>query len=116
MINKIEEYDFGKININDKTYEHDLIIFPDKIKSDWWRIEGHSLCIDDLKDVIEYEPEILIIGTGYSGIMEVPSKLIKELQEKKIKVEVYRTKEATTIFNDYIKEHKKVIAALHLTC
>lgn len=113
---KIEKYDFGEIVINGKRYLRDLIIFPDKIKENWWRKEGHLLCIDDLKEVIEYKPEILIIGTGYSGIMKVPEDVIKELEKNNIKVIVKNTKEAVNLFNEYIEKNKRVVCALHLTC
>ncbi|MEO0254757.1 MAG: MTH938/NDUFAF3 family protein [candidate division WOR-3 bacterium] len=113
---KIEKYDFGEIIINGKKYTRDLIIFPDKIKENWWRKEGHSLCIEDLKEVIEYKPEILIIGTGYSGVMEVKEEVIKELERNNIKVIIKKTKEAVNIFNEYMDRNKKVVCALHLTC
>lgn len=113
---KIEKYEFGEIFINGKKYTRDLIISPDKIKENWWRKEGHSLCIEDLKEVIDYKPEILIIGTGYSGVMEVQRDLIKEIERNGIKVIVKKTKEAIEIFNEYIEKNKKVVFALHLTC
>lgn len=113
---KIEKYDFGEIVVNGKKYTRDLIIFPDKIKENWWRKEGHSLCIEDLKEVIEYKPEILIIGTGYSGVMEVKEEVIKELERNNIKVIIKKTKEAVNIFNEYTLKNKKVVCALHLTC
>ena len=61
---KIEKYSFGSITINGKEYTKDVIIFPDKVLSPWWREEGHSLSLKDLKDVIESAPNLLIIGTG----------------------------------------------------
>ncbi len=113
---KIEHYEFGKIVVEGKVYTHDLIIYPDKITESWWRKEGHSLCIEDIEEVFEYKPEILIIGTGYSGVMNVPEEVIKEIEKKGIRVEVYFTKEAVNKFNDYIEKGKKVVCALHLTC
>ncbi|MEN3045130.1 MAG: Mth938-like domain-containing protein [Candidatus Hydrothermales bacterium] len=113
---KIEKYEFGEIIIEGKKYTRDLIIFPDKIKENWWRKEGHSLCMEDLKEILEYKPEILIIGTGYSGVMKVPEKIIKELEKEGIRVIIETTKEAVKIFNEYVEQNKKVVCALHLTC
>ncbi len=115
-MNKIEKYSFGEIVINGKAYIRDLIIYPDKIKENWWRKEGHSLCIRDIEEVFEYKPEILIIGTGYSGVMDVPENVIKEIKKKGIKVEIYFTKDAVRKFNEYIEKGKRVVCALHLTC
>lgn len=113
---QIERYNFGEITIDGKTYTTDLIIFPNKIKQNWWRKEGHSLCIQDIKEILDYKPEILIIGTGYSSAMEVPKETIKEIEKLKIQLIIRNTKEATELFNKYIKENKKVVCALHLTC
>lgn len=113
---KIEHYGFGEIVVDGIKYERDLIIFPDRIKENWWRKEGHSLCMEDLREVIEYKPEILIIGTGYSGVMKVPENLIGELEKKGIKVQVLLTGDVVKAFNKYVFQNKKVVCALHLTC
>ncbi len=115
-MNKIEKYSFGEIIINGKTYTRDLIVYPDKIRENWWRKEGHFLSLQDIEEVFEYKPEILIIGSGYSGVMEVPEDVIKEVEEMGIKVEVYLTREAVKKFNEYIEKGKRAVCALHLTC
>ena len=115
-MNLVEDYSFGRIKVSGKTYFRDLIIFPDEILENWWRKEGHNLCIEDLKEVLKRKPEILIIGTGYAGVMKVPREVINELEARGIKVIVKKTKEACEEFNKLVKEGKKVAAALHLTC
>ena len=112
----IRKYSFGEIIVDNKRYTRDLIVFPDKIKENWWRKEGHYLCLEDLEEVIQYKPEILVIGTGYHGIMRVPDELVGELQKLGIKVIVKKTKDACDEFNRLIAEGKRVVAALHLTC
>jgi len=69
----IDSYDFGRIIINGKRYNSDLIVFSDKVRDGWWRKEGHRLDVEDLKDVLESKPEVLVVGTGYSGLMRIPS-------------------------------------------
>lgn len=59
---------------------------------------------------------MLIVGTGYSGVMRVSQKLIKEIEKIGIKVIVRPTKEAISLFNEYVRKNKKVVCALHLTC
>lgn len=111
----IEHYSFGRIVIDGKEYTKDLIIYPDKIRANWWRKEGHKLHIEDIKEVLEYKPEILIVGTGYSGFMEVSKQVKEEIEKRNIKLIVEKTKEACKIYNQLYKKHK-VVAALHLTC
>lgn len=112
---KIEHYSFGRIIIDDKTYTTDVIIYPGRVDSSWWRKEGHYLQVVDLTDVINAKPEILIIGTGYSGVMQVPKETITHLESRGIEVHVARTEKAVEMFNKLQKD-KIVVAALHLTC
>ncbi|MFZ3137930.1 MAG: MTH938/NDUFAF3 family protein [Thermodesulfovibrionales bacterium] len=112
---KIEHYSFGKITIEGMTYTSDVIIYPEKVNASWWRKEGHNLQVVDLMDVIDANPQILVIGTGATGLMRVPKDTISHLQSKGIEVHVARTGEAVEIFNKLQKD-KIVIAAFHLTC
>ena len=72
----IESYKFGEIVIDGTTYTSDVIIYPDNVNDKWWRKEGHLLQKDDLTDVIRYEPDIIIVGTGEPGLMKVPDEPI----------------------------------------
>jgi hypothetical protein len=112
---KIEAYEFGRMVYGGKTYTSDLIIYPDRVDSSWWRLKGHLLQMEDLKDILKEEPGILIIGTGAVGIMKVPKELKKQLEEKNIELYVERTGKAVEVFNSADK-NKKVIGAFHLTC
>lgn len=112
----IDSYSFGSMTVKGKTYTTDLVIFPDKIKSDWWRKEGHSLVIEDLDEVIDYNPEILVVGKGVSDYMDVSTSTIDTLKEWGIEVIDKDTDSACKLFNEYIKKGKKVVGAFHLTC
>ncbi len=112
---KIEHYSFGTITIDGKSYTSDVIIYPERVDSSWWRKQGHSLHIVDLKDVIPAGPEILIVGTGHSGAMVVPEETLSHLKSKDIDVHIARTDKAVELFNKFQK-NKKTIAVLHLTC
>ena len=65
---RIDSYSFGVMKVGGTEYRGDLIVFPDKVKSSWWRKEGHSLTIEDLDDILAFKPEVLIVGTGASGL------------------------------------------------
>jgi len=120
----IENYQFGGITINSVHYTSDVIIFSDYVKSNWWRKEGHSLCVEDLDEVLKSNPDILIIGTGCYGVMKVPEKIIEHLNNKGIQVIILKTGEAVKKFNEFCAEEKgnseppkkNVVAGLHLTC
>jgi hypothetical protein len=111
----IEFYEFGCIKINGTSYFRDLIIFPDRIKENWWRKEGHKLSIEDIEEVIAEKPEVFIVGTGYYGYMKVLQEVFEKLNSLGIVLIVEKTKKACEIFNNIYKT-KKTVAALHLTC
>jgi len=112
----IDSYSFGSMFINGKEYTDDLIVFPDRIKTNWWRKEGHSLAIEDLKEVFEFQPDILIIGQGDSSLMKIPPETKKEIENQGIELIAKETSKAYKIFNEKIKQGKKVVGAFHLTC
>ncbi|WP_333653845.1 Mth938-like domain-containing protein [Dissulfurispira sp.] len=112
---KIQHYSFGRITIDGKTYTSDVIIYPDRVNSSWWRKEGHFLQMDDLREVLDARPEVIIIGTGYSGVMRVSDEVISNLKSMKIDVHVARTTDAVNLFNE-LSGKRKTIACLHLTC
>lgn len=109
----IEGYDFGKIVIDGKQYSDDVILLGKEVKPGWWRKRGHSVNKNDLEKVIEYDPDILIIGKGHSGRMSVPRGLSSKLN---FEVESYPTRKASKVYNEMLKEDKKIAGAFHLTC
>jgi len=101
--------------IDGKRYTSDVIIYPDRVKDDWWRKEGHQLCIDDLEDVLETKPSAIVVGTGDPGSMKVLPETEKLIKSKGIRLIVQPTKEACKTYNQ-LSSVQKVIALLHLTC
>ncbi len=115
---KINGYSFGRITIDGKTYTSDVIIYPGRVDSSWWRKEGHYLQPVDLEDIIKAKPDILIIGTGHDGVMRIPEETMKFLKSKGSRVYADITGRAVEEFNrlQAEKPEKVIIAALHLTC
>lgn len=111
----IDSYSFGSITVDGKSYTSDVIIYPDRVDSSWWRKEGHNLRLEDLQEVLRYQPEILVIGQGKPGLMKVGSELAGQLTQRGIEVRVAPTAKAVRMYND-LCEGNKVVAALHLTC
>ena len=103
------------MRINGVTYTSDLIVFPDCVKSDWWRIEGHKLHVEDLEEILGAKPEILVVGTGYYGLMKVLPETEEHLQTEGVKLLAEKTEEAYKIYNKLSKSNR-VIGAFHLTC
>jgi len=113
---RIDSYSFGVMKVGGTEYTADLIVFPERIRSNWWRRQGHSLAVEDLDDVLDFKPDVLVIGKGASGLMEIPASTKKVLQEEGIEVIAENTGQAWGLFNEQIKKGRKVVGAFHLTC
>jgi hypothetical protein len=113
---RIDSYDFGKIVINGKMFTSDVIVFPDHIEDNWWRDRGHSLSRNDIDSILRAKPEILVIGTGKYGVMEVPENVKNIAESRGIKLIVYPTEDACEHYNELLSKGKFVICAMHLTC
>ncbi len=112
----IESYRFGEMVVSGKSYHRDLKIINGRVVPDWWRREGHSLCLDDIRDILESDCEILVIGTGAYGVMKVPESVKQALEQRGLKVEIYPTAKAAERFNELFASKQKVAGAFHLTC
>jgi hypothetical protein len=117
---KIENYEFGKIVIEGRKYEKDLIILPDKILTNWWRKQGHLLQQQDLEEVWKAKQEgkidTLIIGTGTDNMMSIDNKVKEKAEQSGIKVIIEDSKKACEIYNKQRKQDKNIALAIHLTC
>ncbi len=114
-MNIIDSYQFGQIVVNGKNYTSDVIIFPDRVKDNWWRKTGHQVYLDDLSEVMAENPEVLIIGTGAYGLVDVPYEVQQAIQAKGITLVAKPTNEACDIYNQ-LCHSQRVISALHITC
>jgi hypothetical protein len=112
---KINSYSFGQILIDGESYTEDVIVFPDRVRSNWWRKSGHQVCVEDLNEVLEEKPKTLIIGTGAYGAVEVLPETEAHLRAEGIRLIAERTAEAVRTFNKLVKT-EMVAAGLHLTC
>ena len=119
---RIEEYKFGSITIDGKTYEHDVEIRWTGEVLKWWRGESHIVDVEDVKRAIEQNPELIIIGTGESGLAKATDKAKEEILSRGIGLIIDKTEEAVKTFNIQKEEsesegkQKKVIGLFHLTC
>ena len=107
---------FGVIIIEEKQYTSDLIIYPDgHVEDSWYRRKGHGLSLDDISKLIESKPEVIIAGTGVSGLMRPESGLDKLLLNKGIRFIAQPNQKAMKIYNE-LSSKKRAGACFHLTC
>ena len=114
----IDSYDFGVIVIDGRRYTSDVTISRGRVLDGWRRREGHRLYLEDLDEVlkVETQPEVLIVGTGYSGLMEVSKEVEEALRSRGIELIAQPTKRACQTLNQLLRSGRRVAAAFHLTC
>ena len=112
----IDSYQFGKIVIDGTAYNSDCLILGDSVQPNWWRKQGHLLAVEDVQQVIEAKPAILVIGCGTSGLMKVSEDLSQILREHGIELFTANTNKTVARFNELAGKGENVAAALHLTC
>lgn len=113
---EINAYTFGKLTFGGAQFTSDIILYPDRIQENWWRKQGHFLQPDDLSDVRKCSFDLLLIGTGAHGAMNVSGEVETWLNRQGMAWEAHPTGKACERYNTLIREGKRVVAALHLTC
>ena len=113
---RIDAFAFGSIVIDGKKYTSDLIIYPDGcVITSWRRKGGHILSGDDINELVDSQPEVIIAGTGVSGLVKPEKELQKTLQKKSIEFLPAPNQKAMELFNE-LSSKKRVGACFHLTC
>jgi hypothetical protein len=112
----ITDYQFGQITINNQDYYYDVMVdWQGKVEK-WWREESHKVKPSDIEKALSLKPEVIVIGTGESGIAEVLPETQQEIINNGTGLIIEKTSKAISFFNENIKKGKKVVGLFHLTC
>jgi hypothetical protein len=112
----IESFSFGRIVVDGKTYNDDVKIITGRVVPSWWRRGGHRVDIEDVADVLAAAPEVLVIGKGDPGMMNISEALRDRLHQEGIDLIEERTPSAVATFNRLTAEGRNVCAGFHLSC
>ena len=111
---------FGQVLVEGRLHERDLVVRADgrakrRRKGPARRAYGtsHSVGPDELEGVCSGEPQVLIIGTGYHGLLTLTAEGEQYLAERRIRCDLLRSPEAAQRFND-MPGRKALL--LHVTC
>jgi len=113
---KINSTEFGSITIDGKKYRSDVTVnWEGKVKE----VESesrHLISEKEFFDLVFERPEIIVIGTGASGLMEISPEVLNFAKKKKIEIISMLTSQAIKKFNQLVEAGKKVVAYMHVTC
>ncbi len=112
---RIDGYRFGHIVVDGKAHSNDLIVLPSQVIEGWWRRQGHTLLPDDLADVFEAQPDLLIIGQGAFGRMSVPEQTRRAIESAGLEIIACPSGEACKTYNK-LRLQRATALAIHLTC
>ena len=108
----IKNYENHSLYIDDKIYSNNVLVTSAAVEN-WNLNDIDNLNIDDFKNVLDYKPEIIILGTG--GNLVIPaSNIINNIQNQGIGFEFMITDSACKTFNLLVSENRKVAAVLIL--
>jgi len=111
---RINSISFGEIEIDGKTYYSDVVV--------WWdgRVEhktsSHEFGMNEFLGLLGREPDSIVIGTGQSGCVHIAEEVKQTAEDKGIKIFADESPRASDIFNALVRDEKKVVAVIHLTC
>lgn len=111
---KIDFTKFGEVSVDGKIYYSDMLV--------WWdgrvefRVKKHTFDMDDFLGLLKKKPEVIVIGTGQTGVVKVSDKVRQAAEERKIKLYVDPSPKAVDMFNGLVAQRKRAVALIHTTC
>jgi len=117
----IDATQFGEITIDKKKY-HQVLIVGDKVEErDYKKLKemfdtAHKIGDWEVEKLLRNNPEVIVIGTGQNGAMQVDEDLTKKLTANSSKLIIAETPKAIEIYNEKIKQGGKTNALIHTTC
>jgi len=103
----------GLIRVGDESITETVVLFRDTVHRDIVSGDVDRLSADDLSDLIEEGPEIIIMGAGWKPGLP-PRELVFALARKGIGFEMMDTPAACRTFNILIGEARDVAAILQI--
>lgn len=110
----IQSYDKGQIVVNGQIFTSSIVVGTDQIQPDWPPNEVSDLIPAHFETLLEFEPEIIIFGSGEKQQFPSP-ELLAPLIKKGIGLESMTTAAACRTYNVLVSEYRRVVAALLLT-
>jgi uncharacterized protein len=109
--NLVTGFGAGWIRVGPDEYRESIVLLPDAIVKGWAPAGYGALDEADFARLLEYEPELVLLGTGDAQHFPHP-RLLAALAEAHVGVEVMDTRAACRTFNILVAEGRRVAAAL----
>ena len=101
----------GWVRVGADEYRENIVLLPDTIVKGWAPAGFEALGERDFARLLDYEPEIVLLGTG--DVQRFPHpRLLAPLGEAHVGIEAMDTSAACRTFNILVAEGRRVAAAL----
>lgn len=109
--NTITSYSSSSFSVNHLPYPYSICLNKNIVET--WNIDFQALDTETLKAAAK-ESKILVIGTGATRLNLAP-KIIAELQNQGLGIELMNTEAACRTFNVLSSENREVTAILYIS-
>ena len=99
------------IRIVDQICRESLIVSARRLITDWPVHSPEQLTARHLNQILELQPELVLLGTGERQVFLAP-ELLMVFYRQSVGVEVMTTQAACRTFNVLVSEDRNVVAAL----
>lgn len=118
---RFDSTQYGEIIIDGKKYGDIIVsagklIIRDRGPSEEQFGTSHRMHQAEFKQLLEGKPEIVLIGSGQSGLMEVTEEEKKKISETGAELIIEKDPQAIKTFNSLTEQGKKVNCLVHVTC
>ncbi len=109
--NVIRSYSDSEVRVGERALQSPFIVTPHELYTDWPATSVSALRADDLERVLEWQPEVLLIG-GAGGPGALSGEVRRALAARGIGCEVMHLGAACRTYNVLVSEQRAVAAAL----
>lgn len=110
-VNTIRAFEQGCITINNEPCHNSLIVTADRLEKNWHIESPEQLTTETIRELLDYQPDIILIGTGKKHHLLDPLLSLEAIQQG-TGIEIMTTEAACHTYNILLGEDRLVLAAL----
>ena len=109
-VNLIRRYSATELVVGAVTLNRPCVVTVGRILDDWPLVSIQSLTAEELKPILDLEPEVILLGTGERQVFP-PASLLAFCAAQRIALEPMDLGAACRTFNVLVQEDRRVAGA-----
>jgi len=111
--NRIRGYDMGSVTVNQTVHNSTLVVTRDTLITDWDPGHIDQMTTDHIQQLLDLDPELLIIGSGSRQRFPARQVLGHSIRAG-VGIEVMNTPAACRTYNVLMAENRRAVVALFM--